>query len=94
MRLTLIGAASVLTAGLGALLAGCTIQGDPADESRTHYVTCKDTRDGETFSFHGKTIRNVRIGIGADSCFTVTDDSGQERTLCQSNEAWLKCSRK
>ena len=87
----LIAGASLLTAGLGAL-AGCTMQGDVTDENRQRHITCKDTRDGEVFSFHGKTIRDVRVGIGADSCFTVTDDGGKVRTLCGNNEAWLKCS--
>ncbi len=71
------------------VLAGCTIN---ADVERIGKLThCTDTRDGEKFTFSDKSITNVRYGIGADSCFTVKDESGVVRNLCKSHEVFLKC---
>jgi len=74
------------------LLQGCTGEAVPNRESRGKVMMCVDTRDGETFTFRGKDIRNARIGVGgADSCFYVVDTAGKPRTLCKSQEPFIKC---
>lgn len=75
------------------LLIGCTSGAEV--EMKNKISVCKDSRDGETFSFNQKTITNVRMGfLGADSCFDVIDGSGKKRTLCKSHEVFLKCGGK
>ena len=69
------------------LLAGCTMSGSGSNVA----ANCVDTRDGETFTTVEDTISNVRIGIGADSCADVLDIDGNVRTMCTSDNAWLKC---
>lgn len=76
-----------------AVLSACTMRGEIPQETREQHMACIDTRDGERFAFHGRTIRDVRLGLGGtDSCFTITDDAGAERQLCKSHEAWVKCA--
>lgn len=87
----LIGGASVLTAMLG----GCGMKAEVADDGKGKHMFCTDTRDGEKFSFKASTITNASVGmLGLDSCFDVTTDSGNARTLCKSHEAFIKCETK
>ena len=72
------------------LILGCTIAGESPTEDK--HMQCKDMRDNEQFAFSSTTITDVRIGLaGGDSCFTITDDSSQTRTLCKSHELFIKC---
>jgi len=86
-RMALIGASLLTTV----LAAGCTMEGSLEGGEKNKIVDCTDVRDGEKFTFNASTIKNIRYGVFADSCFTVTTESGDERTLCKSHEAWLKC---
>ena len=85
-----------LSAMLGALVVGgCSAGVDEAEVRRLNagrVIDCKDTRDGETFTYSGGDVHNMRIGVaGADSCFSVTSTDGKAREMCKSHEAWLKC---
>ena len=75
-------------------LSACTMEGSVNEKQKNLISECIDTRDGETFYFNTSDIKNVRIGIGADSCFDVIDSNGIDRHLCKSHEQWLKCKRK
>jgi hypothetical protein len=86
-RMALIGASLLTTV----LAAGCSMEGHLENGQENRIVDCTDVRDGEKFTFNSDTIKDIRYGIFADSCFTVTIESGKERTLCKSHEAWLKC---
>lgn len=55
---------------------------------------CKDFRDGETFVMHSENLDNYRPGIGTDSCVTGRDDTGKQRSLCESNQQFLKCTKR
>lgn len=72
------------------LLAGCTID---SGEVTTDFdlAVCTDTRDGETFTIVGSTLRNYRAGIGAPSSYQIDDTEGRTRTLSSDMSAWLKC---
>lgn len=72
-------------------LASCTMQADVERTGAT--MQCVDTRDGEKFSFNDTSVKDVVYGIGADSCFTATDDKGRERRLCKAHEKFLKCEK-
>ena len=78
--------ALILSAGL----FGCTVDGK-IEVERNKKMICKDTRDGETFSFNTNSVTNARLGIGADHSFDVTDNNGKKRTLTSNMEAYLKC---
>lgn len=77
---------------LAALLStACTIKGEPASTEKV--ITCADTRDGERFSFKESSIQNARIGfLGADTCAEITTTEGEQRTVCKSQELYLKCA--
>ena len=80
------------------VVCGCTT-GVDEDAARKlnagKVVDCKDTREGEVFTYRGDDVRNVRLGMaGADSCFSVTSTDGKTREMCKSHEAWLKCQRR
>lgn len=70
------------------LLAGCTMNADPT--ASFEFNKCVDTRDGETFTLVGSTVRNGRYGIGTPSCVDIDDTTGRKHTLCGGN-VWLKC---
>lgn len=72
------------------LLAGCTYNGGDATVD-WEFADCTDTRDGETFTVVGSTVRNYRAGIGAASSFQIDDTEGHTRTLSTDMNAWLKC---
>jgi hypothetical protein len=63
------------------------------DTSATPAVlNCTDFRDGETFDIRREDVKGARVGFGgAESCFYVTDTDGNDRTLCKSMEAFMKC---
>lgn len=61
------------------------------EESKNKQVSCVDTRDGETFQFNTNSIYDVRVGYGADTSFSLTDDDGKKRTLTSSMEVFMKC---
>lgn len=88
-----------LSAMLGVLVMyGCTA-GTDEDATRKlnagKVIDCKDTRDGEAFTYRGEDVHNVRLGmVGADSCFSVTSTDGKAREMCKSHEAWLKCQKR
>ena len=68
--------------------------GEVTEESKAKTFTCKDTRDSETFTFKGTTIRNARRhfdGSTSDICFDVTDTTGKDRNICGRMEMYLKC---
>ena len=71
-------------------LAGCQMEAKIAPNNAPA-TACVDLRDGEKFSFKTKNITDVRYGIGAPSCFSVTDDAGKFRRLCSDQEVYLKC---
>jgi hypothetical protein len=76
------------------LAAGCTMNGgEVSDKDRNKIMTCKDTRDGETFSFNTNTITNIRRGIGAPHTFDVVTTDGKSMSLSTDMEAWLKCKK-
>lgn len=79
----------LIVACMALLFAGCSMQGEYSGEHKI--IDCTDTRDGEKFTVDSRTITNVRVGIGADSCFDAVDNRGVERTLCKSHQAFLKC---
>lgn len=88
-----------MSAMLGVLVVcGCTAGVDEAETRKLNVgrvIDCKDKRDGETFTYRGDDVHNLRIGIaGADSCFSVTSTDGKAREMCKSHEAWLKCQRR
>lgn len=73
------------------LLSGCLELRATVDKEKSPAVSyCVDTRDGERFSFKSENVINARIGIN-DVCFDVTDNNGNERTLCKSHEPYIKC---
>jgi hypothetical protein len=85
--------------GLSFLIAllcySCTVKdGEVAEHDKNKIFDCKDTRDGETFSFNSNTVRDVRVGIGADSSFTITTLDGKEKKLNSSMEAYIKCEKR
>lgn len=71
------------------LLTGCTADGSVEDLG--HDLICLDSRDGERFKLITKTIKNVRYGIGAPSCYEVQDGDGRWRTICSGIEQYVKC---
>lgn len=76
------------------LAAGCTMDGGKvAEKDKNKIMVCKDTRDGETFSFSTNTITNMRAGIGAPSTFDVVTTDGKARTLSSDMGSWLKCEK-
>ena len=88
---------TALRFGVSALIvllgSACTMEGKPVDNGKTTY--CTDTRDGEKFSFKSSSVRNARIGmLGADTCADITVSTGETRTLCKSQEAYIKCVSK
>jgi len=73
-------------------LSSCTVPAEVSDADRSAVMRCTDTRDGETFTYAVSSARNLRVGLGgADTCGTVTDSDGNERTLCKSQEVYMKC---
>ena len=72
------------------LLTGCTYNGGDATVD-WEFADCTDTRDGETFTIIGSTVRNYRAGIGAPSTYQIDDTEGRTRTLSTDMNAWLKC---
>ena len=90
---------TALRIGVSALIvllaAGCNMKGgDIAEKDRNKLMVCKDTRDGETFSFNTNTITNLRVGlVGAPTTFNVTTTDGKEKTLSSTMETWLKCEK-
>ena len=74
------------------LTVGCTMDGgEVAQKDLSKTITCKDTRDGEMFSFNTDTITNIRRGVGAPTSFDMTTNDGKQITLSSDMEAWLKC---
>lgn len=77
------------------LICGCTVDAEINEETKNSIITCKDTRDGEVFSFYGNTVTNVRSGyLGAASTFDMVTTDGIEMTLSSDMEAYMKCSTK
>ena len=70
---------------------GCSLKAEVAQKDINKRMSCSDTRDGQTFTFKASTIANATVGVGADTCFDITTDSGTKMNLCKSHEAWLKC---
>lgn len=68
---------------------GCSVE--VAETIEHTWQVCTDTRDDETFRFHTSTISDASWNPWGDTCFKVEDDTGRERTLCKSHEAWMKC---
>lgn len=74
---------------------GCTSDASIDEETKNSIITCKDTRDGEVFSFYGSTVTNVRGGIlGAASTFDMITTDGRKMTLSSDMEVYMKCSPK
>lgn len=75
------------------LVAGCgiTVDGNLAETSRNVVIVCKDSRDGEIFSFNTNTVTNVRIGFGAPSTFDVITSDGKKRMLSSTLDTVIKC---
>lgn len=72
------------------LIGACTMKSDVIDDGKTNF--CTDSRDGEKFSFKTSSVKSVMVGmLGAESCFDITDSNGKDRTLCKSQEAFIKC---
>lgn len=71
------------------IISACTVGGEVTNKNEI--VHCTDFRDGEKFSFKSSDIFNVRIGILADSCYDVVDSKCNKRTLCESQEKYIKC---
>ena len=71
------------------LIAGCTFRAGEVTGPPISY--CKDTRDGELFSFHLENVSNGRINFTGGGCVDVVDDNGQERQLCTRHEQFIKC---
>jgi hypothetical protein len=77
------------------LCSSCTVEGvDVAEHDKNKIIDCKDTRDGDAFSFNTNTVKDVRAGIGAPTTFTVTTLDGKEKHLSSDMEAYLKCEKR
>ena len=72
-----------------AFIFGCSMEAGPVSGPDISY--CKDTRDGELFSFRIEDVRDAVVTLHAGGCFTVVDNKGLERRLCSADESWLKC---
>lgn len=70
-------------------LSGCTMKAGPVTGPPVLY--CKDTRDGELFSFHIENVSNPVYRLTGGGCFDVIDDSGNNRHFCSEHEAYIKC---
>lgn len=78
---------SIFIAMLG--IVSCTV---PASYNGPPFTMhCLDTRDGEKWTYHTDTVRDIRQGWGAPHSMTVTDGDGRTRHLNAQMEAWLKC---
>lgn len=76
------------------LVSGCTINGgDVVKEDLNKIIICKDTRDGETFSFNTNTVTNSRQGFGAVSSIDIITDDGKQMTISDDMNSWLKCNK-
>jgi hypothetical protein len=87
------------TFGLSFLIAllcsSCTVKNaEVAGHDKNKIMDCKDTRDGETFSFNTNTVRDISVGIGGDSSFTVTTLDGKEKKFNSNMEAYIKCEKR
>jgi len=69
----------------------CTMDGSLSDDSENKIVRCKDTRDGEVFTYASDSVKNVRIGIGAPTTIEFVDMSGRERTMSTEDNKYWKC---
>lgn len=72
-------------------LTGCTIDGgEIAKEDLNKRMLCTDTRDGETFSYYGRDVSNIRSG--SNPSIDIVDNKGRHRTLTnQMQNTFLKC---
>lgn len=71
-------------------LNACTMEGKPVHTEQI--FSCFDARDKEKFSFRSIDVKSGTVGVlGADSCIVVTDFLGVNRTLCKSQELYIKC---
>lgn len=71
-------------------LSACTMKAEVSEQDKNKIVTCTDTRDGESFSFHTNTVRDTWVGLN-DTCYTATDFQGRNRKLCGSMIDFMKC---
>lgn len=82
----------VITALALLVLSGCTMEADVDLASSAKMYDCKDTRDGEQFSFRPENVSGVVVGyMGADTCATIVDEAGKTRRFCHTQEAYIKC---
>lgn len=71
----------------------CTYEAKVVDNGKTSF--CVDARDNEKFSFKTSSMTNVRVGVlGEDTCVDVQLSTGEMRTLCKSQEVFIKCVSK
>lgn len=74
------------------IMTGCSMKAGPVTGPPTSY--CKDTRDGELFSFDIENVSNGRIHLSGGGCFDVIDNDGASRQLCTRHEQFIKCQAK
>ena len=73
-------------------LLGCTVSGEV--ESGHSASQCVNSRNGEEFSFHHDTVKNVRLGyFGAPTTFEFIDDKGQKRFFSSEMDHYIKCKQ-
>lgn len=71
------------------LLCACTMK---AEYTAKGVIQCKDLRDGETFAYDTKTVRNGQVGFGgAPSTFEYTDTAGRDRLASSEDSSYIKC---
>ena len=71
-------------------LAGCQMRADV--QTTVKWMHCKDTRDGEEWTFDTATVRNPWIDpINGIAGATVTDTTGRVRTGDSRENAYVKC---
>lgn len=73
------------------MASGCTAKAEISEEDKNKTMSCKDTRDGERFSFRTNDITDIRAGLGAPTSMSIVTLKGKKMTVTSSMEAWLKC---
>lgn len=73
-------------------LAACSVQGELDQSGKNKLMSCKDTRDGETFAYNTNTITDICIGIGAPTTFKIVTTTGKHMTLNSNMDAYIKCA--
>lgn len=85
---------TLLLTFISLLMTGCTVEGQLAEESKNVINVCKDTRDGEIFSYNSNTIKNVRVGVGAPTSMDIVTITGKKKTLTSDMVEFIKCEIK